>query len=119
MIKSYRDLKVWQLSKEIVKDIYLITKAFPKEELYVLTSQIRRAAISVPSNIAEGHARKGTKEYLHHLSIALGSLAEIETQLELAIDLEFVAADNILILSKKLDETGKMLRGLQQSLANL
>ena len=79
-VKSYRQLIVWQKAMELVKYIYDLTKKFPKEELYGLTSQIRRAAVSVPSNIAEGQGRDSTKEFLHHLSIAYGSLMETETQ---------------------------------------
>ncbi len=117
MIKSYRDLKVWKQSKEVAKEIYLATRPFPKEELYGLTSQIRRAAVSIPSNIAEGHARSSTKEYLHFLAIALGSLAELETQIEIATELGYMKKEAMEKLFKKLDEVGKMLRGLKQSLA--
>lgn len=80
-VKSYRDLIVWQKSIDLVEMVYQATKTFPKEELYGLTNQLRRAAVSVPSNIAEGHARKSTAEFRNFLSIARGSLAEVETQL--------------------------------------
>ena len=82
-IKSYKELIAYQKSKELVKVIYVLTKDFPKEELYGLTSQIRRSAISIPSNIAEGYMR-GSREYIQFLKIALGSCAELETQLELS-----------------------------------
>jgi four helix bundle protein len=78
-VKRYTDLIAWQKAMDLVQEVYLITKAFPKEELYGLSSQMRRLAISIPSNIAEGHCRNGRREFIHHLSIALGSLGEIET----------------------------------------
>ena len=118
MIKSYRDLLVWQKSKNAVKEIYLLTATFPKEEMYGLTAQIRRSAVSVPSNIAEGHARKSTKEFSHFISISLGSLAELETQIEIAFDLSFIDAKKFETLMPNLDEIGKMLRGLQNSLTS-
>ena len=87
-VRSYRELKVWQLAMDVAEEIYRITSSFPKHEIYGLTSQIRRAAVSVLSNIAEGSSRESTKEYLHHVSIAVGSLAELESQLLLAARLE-------------------------------
>jgi four helix bundle protein len=84
MIKSYRELRVWQGAMSLVEQIYHATKDFPKEETFGLKGQMRRAAVSVPSNIAEGHAREHVKEYLHHISMAQASLAELETQLEIA-----------------------------------
>jgi four helix bundle protein len=92
-LNSFRDLRVWQLSMELVEIIYRLTQNFPKHEIYGLTSQIQRAAVSVPSNIAEGHTREHTKEFLHHLSIAQASLAELETQLEIAVRLKYLAKD--------------------------
>jgi four helix bundle protein len=92
-LNSFRDLRVWQLSMELVEIIYRLTQNFPKHEIYGLTSQIQRAAVSVPSNIAEGHTREHTKEFLHHLSIAQASLAELETQLEIAVRLKYLARD--------------------------
>jgi len=92
-IKSYRDLRVWQSGMDLVVMIYEISDEFPSKEVYGLTSQIRRAAISVPSNIAEGHTRESTKEYLHHLSIAQASLAEVETQIEIAFRLRYCVQD--------------------------
>ncbi len=78
-VKSYRDLETWQKAMDLVQEIYLETKSFPKEETYGLSGQMRRAAVSIPSNIAEGQGRDSTKEFLHHLSIAYGSLCELET----------------------------------------
>jgi len=81
VVKTHRDLDVWKNRIELVKKIYILTKDFPKEEIYTLTSQIRRSAISIPSNIAEGAARNSKKEFIQFLYIALGSAAELETQL--------------------------------------
>jgi four helix bundle protein len=89
-VSHFRELHVWRRGMELVEAVYRVSAAFPKAELYGLTGQIRRAAVSIPSNIAEGHTRASTKEYLNHLSIAQASLAELETQLEIAIRLKFV-----------------------------
>lgn len=117
-IKSFRDLQVWQLSKEIAKDIYLYTQQFPRQETYGLVQQVRRAAISIPSNIAEGHARASRKEFLHFLSIAIGSLAEVETQIELSIDLGYLGASDMVLLNQKMNQLGRMIRALTVSLKN-
>ena len=82
--KSFRDLRVWQAAMDLVEQVYTLTQMFPKQEMYGLASQMQRAAVSIPSNIAEGHTRAYSKEYLHHLSIARASLAELQTQLEIA-----------------------------------
>ena len=100
----------------LASETYRLTQSFPREELYGLTSRVRRAVASVPSNIAEGHARNSTREYLNHLSIALGSLAETETQLLLAADLSYCRQDELSPILSKADEIGKMLRGLQKAL---
>ena len=86
---NHKDLDVWKESMLLAKDVYLLTNTFPKEELYGITSQIRRSVVSVPSNIAEGAARSSDKEFIQFLYISLGSLAEMETQLILALDLKF------------------------------
>ena len=101
---------------DLVEDIYRVSTQFPKPELYGLTSQIRSAAISVPSNIAEGHDRKGTKEFLHHLSIARGSLAELETQLILAVRLKYASKTEAEKIWKRSQSVGKLLNGLIRSL---
>lgn len=108
-IKSFRDLNVWKDGIKLVKNIYEITKTFPNSEIYGLTSQIRRAAVSVPSNIAEGHTRRHTAEFKQFLFIALGSLAEVETQIVIACELGYIEKEhnestiqNIAILSKQI-----------------
>jgi len=89
-IKNFQDLRIWQKGIEVVKDIYILTKKFPKEELYGLTSQMRRSAVSIPSNIAEGFRRYHNKEYKQFLYIALGSCAELETQIIIANELDYI-----------------------------
>jgi four helix bundle protein len=117
MVKSYRDLKVWQKAMDIAEAVHVHTIEFPKQEIYGLTSQLRRAAVSVPSNIAEGHNRDSTKEFLRFLAIAQGSLAELETQLMLASRFQYLSSDILASLLAQADEVGKMLRGLQHSLS--
>lgn len=92
-MKSHKDLKVWQESMSLVEDVYKKTTLFPKEELYGLTSQIKRSVISIPSNIAEGAGRKSPKEFKRFLYIALGSASELDTQIEIAIRLGFIEYD--------------------------
>jgi four helix bundle protein len=96
---DHKDLDVWRKSMILVTDIYKISNDFPTSELYGLTSQIRRAAVSIPSNIAEGAARKGDKEIIQFISIALGSLAEIETQYLIAVRLKYIDEDKNILLS--------------------
>jgi four helix bundle protein len=115
-IKTHRDLKVWQLGMDFTEQIYSLTKAFPDSERFGLISQLRRAAVSVPANIAEGNARSSTKEYLRHLSIAISSLAEVETFLDLALRLHYGQSDTIHRLNELVSEERRMLRGLQRSL---
>ena len=113
-VKRYKDLIAWQKAMSLVEHVYQISRSFPKEELYGLTSQVRRAAVSIPSNIAEGHCRNGPREFVHHLSIALGSLGEMETQLILAHRLGYLGdASPVLEMAS---ETGRLLVGLTHSL---
>ncbi len=115
-ISSFRDLRVWQAGLDLVESVYRLTQAFPSHELYGLAAQMRRAAVSVPSNIAEGHTREHSREYLHHLSMAQASLAELETQLEIARRLEYLSRDQ---LEKTLNEAsalGKQLYSLRNAL---
>ncbi len=115
MIKSYKDLDVWKRSIELVKKIYIITKDFPKEEIYGLTNQMRRCAVSIPSNIAEGKTRQHVNEYIQFLYIALGSCAELESQIIIAKELKYLKEPETEDLNE-LDEIGKMLRGLINNL---
>lgn len=115
---GYRDLLVWQSAMQIAEDVYRLTENLPKHELFSLTSQLRRAAVSVPSNIAEGHGRNSPKEFNHFLGIALGSLAELETQLLLTVRLKYLDESLITNVLKITDETAKMLKGLQKSLTS-
>jgi four helix bundle protein len=115
-IKTHRDLNVWQLGMEITERVYQLTRSFPDDERFGLVSQMRRATSSVPANIAEGNAPSSTKEYLHHLSVAVGSLAEVETFLDLALRLGYADSKLILQLIDSIGEERRMLRGLQRSL---
>ena len=115
-LNSFRDLRVWQLSMELVEIIYRLTRNFPKHEIYGLTSQIQRAAVSVPSNIAEGHTREHTKEFLHHLSIAQASLAELDTQLEIAARLNYVETSELGPVRERVASLGKQKYALRNAL---
>lgn len=106
---SYRDLCVWQISKKFAVEIYRLTASFPRDEMYGLISQLRRAAVSIPSNIAEGFRRKSTKEKIQFLRVVYGSGSEIETQLEIAPDLSYLSKSNYEILFNSLTSTMKML----------
>ncbi len=117
IVKSYQDLLVWQKGRRLVAAIYTVTSHFPTDEKFGLTSQIKRAAISIPSNIAEGSSKRSTKEFIRFLNIAYGSLCEVETQLFLAQDLGFLVHEES--LKPLLDDTaelGRMINGLIRSL---
>jgi four helix bundle protein len=116
VVRGFRGLKVWQLAMEVATVVYRLTANFPKHELYGLSSQMQRAAVSVPSNIAEGNKRESTKEYLHHISIVAGSLAELETQLLLATKLNYASKEETENLLAHTDELARMLIGLRCSL---
>ena len=115
-LRSYRDLEVWKKSIDLVEPIYLVSRAFPSEEKFGLVSQIRRATVSIPSNIAEGAARSGTGEYLNFLSMASGSLAEVETQLIIAQRLGMISQHEAEDLMDRTEEISRMLGGLKRSL---
>ena len=115
-VQYYRQLKVWQKAMDLAEQCYQVTRTFPKEELFGLTSQIRRAAVSVPANIAEGHGRYHTKEFLNHLSIARGSLMEVETHLQLSQRIGLLSLQTVDGLLTLTDEISRMLSGLRQSL---
>jgi len=116
--KHYKDLLIWRRSMALAKLVYQLTRNFPSEERYGLISQLRRAAVSVPSNIAEGQARKGTSEFLQFLSIATGSLAELETQLLLSIDLAYCKQTEVDALLQEIDELQKMVVALRRKLSS-
>ena len=116
MVKSYRDLKVWQKAIETIPKVYELLKSFPKTEQYALMDQIRRAVVSVAANIAEGQARQHRKEFVQGLYIARGSLAELDTLLEVAKGLSYISPEQQEIQGKEIGEIGRMLEGLIKSL---
>lgn len=118
-VRNYSELVVWQKAMDLVEKIYEVSKRFPKEELYGLISQIRRAAVSIPSNIAEGQGRKSTSEFLHHLSYAHGSLREVETQILIAGRLRYLPASEIDSVMTLTSEVGRLINGLANSLSRL
>ncbi|HKQ99968.1 MAG TPA: four helix bundle protein [Pyrinomonadaceae bacterium] len=117
-LKSYTELIAWQKAMDLVQKVYETVRAFPKEEIYGLTSQLKRAAISIPSNIAEGQGRKSTREFLHHLSIAYGSLMEVETQILIAIRLEYLGQQDAELIAAQTAEVGRLINGLSNALTN-
>ena len=116
MPRNYRELKVWQKAVDFAVAIYVITDSFPKTELYGLVAQIRRSAVSIASNIAEGSERQSDKEFIRYLNIAKGSLAEVETQILIAQKLNYLNQEQLLLLSHDANEIGKMLNGLRNKL---
>ena len=117
-VKQYSELVAWQKAMDLVVVVYKITKGFPKEELYGLSSQMRRAAVSVPSNIAEGQSRS-SRDFVHFLSIAQGSLSEVETQMQVAQRLGYVEASRLEEFGRLAGETGRLIRGLAKSIGKL
>lgn len=115
--RSYKDLEVWQLSIAFVKDVYNATGSFPSSENFGLTHQIRKAAVSIPANIAEGQFRNSSKEFKQFLSIALGSAAELETHLIIAGELDYLSSEPLRVLLNILERIMKMLKKLSISLA--
>ena len=115
-IQHYRELIVWQKSMLLVQEIYAITKKLPKEELYGLSSQMQRAAVSIPSNIAEGQGRNGSKEFSQFLGIAAGSKAELQTQMLICVNIGYLSESDIADAMKISEEVGKMLHSLQKKL---
>ena len=116
LIRSYRDLQVWPEAMDLAEACYRTTRGFPKEELYGMTSQMRRAAVSVAANIAEGHGRDGRGEFVQFLRVAQGSLKELETHLLLSQRVELVSAKTVEPILGRCEATGKMLRALIRSL---
>ena len=114
-VKNYQELIAWQKAVGFVEAVYLASRTFPREEIYGLTSQIRRAAVSVPSNIAEGQGRRTTLDFLRHLSIAYGSLREVETQILIAGRLRYLNSETIDQMMRLASEVGKLLNGSMSS----
>ena len=115
---SYRDLHVWQRSMQLVKEVYACIRSLPKEEMFALSQQIRRAAISIPSNIAEGYGRRSAKDYTRFLTIAMGSKYELETQLMICVSLGYLSEGDIEPAMDLCDQIGKMLNTLLTRLTN-
>ena len=118
-VKSYKDLIVWQKSMDLVQMVYQATKEFPREELYGLTNQLRRAVVSIPSNIAEGHAHRSTAEFRNFLSIARGSLAEVDTQLIIAERLNYLEPAKLREIQAVQIEVNKMTNALMNKLTTI
>jgi len=114
--RTFRDLRVWKLSIDFVREIYRLTNRFPNAETFGLTSQIRRAAVSIPSNIAEGQGRKSSREFKQFLSVAVGSLAELETQLIIAQEIDYLTKEELKPLIVALDDIRKMIKSLALTL---
>ena len=117
-IESYKDLTAWQKAMALAEESYRLTAVFPAEERYGLTAQIRRCAVSIPSNLAEGHNRRSRQAFANHVSIALGSQAELETQIALAVRLEFTSVAAAAPAVDLAAEVGRLLHGLVRSLEN-
>jgi len=115
-VRGFKGLIVWQKSIDLIDEVYRLTRLFPKSETYGLSSQMQRASVSIAANIAEGNGRDSTKEYIHHLSYSLGSLAEVETYLVVGVRLGYAQQVVTIGLESKCDEIGKMLRSLQKAL---
>jgi four helix bundle protein len=115
-VRSYRDLQVWQKGIELAAEVHRLTKGFPRDEQFGLTSQLRRAATSVPANIAEGHARKQRREFRRFVCMAMGSLAELDAHFEVALRFGHLGSEQRAALLLKTDELGRMLHGLLRAL---
>ena len=116
VVESYRDLEVWKEGIALAEGCYRLTSGFPRDEIFGLTAQVRRAASAVPANVAEGYGRESTRDWIRFLRIAQGSLKELETHLILGRNLEFSPESNIEALLARSDRLGRMLRGLIRSL---
>ncbi len=118
-IRSFRDLKVWQMAVTLVVEIYAVTRRFPNDERFGLTMQLRRASVSVASNIAEGNVRHTRREYRHFISVARGSIAEVETQLMIADRLRHVESSDLAVASDLANQVARMLNRLHARLGEL
>ncbi len=117
-MKGHKDLIVWQKAMDLVVEVYNITKFLPKFETYGLSDQMRRAAVSIPSNIAEGQGRNSTRDYIHFLTISRGSYAELDTQLQICIRLKYINESDFKNVFNLADEVGKMLSAMINKLDN-
>jgi four helix bundle protein len=117
-MKTHKDLEIWKRSVDLVSRIYELTKSFPKEEIYGLANQIRRAAVSIPSNISEGAARNHSKEFIQFLYVSLGSLSELETQIIISYNLRFIDENESSKIQNELIEIRKMILGLIRHVEN-
>ena len=118
VIKSYRDLDVWQKAMGLVTEMYEVTDRFPKSEMYSLSSQMQRAAVSIPSNISEGYGRGSTSDYARFVSIAIGSAFELQTQIEISYNLRYIDSVTFQRLNDSVETIQRMLRGLGKSIKN-
>jgi carbamoyl-phosphate synthase large subunit len=116
-IRSFRDLEVWQSAMLVARVAHTIALKFPAVQTFALGAQVRRSATSIPSNVAEGHAHRGLRTYLRHIRIALGSLAELGTQLELAVHLQLIEGKDLDGITSELERCGQLLHGLERALA--
>jgi len=116
VIKSHKDLLAWQKAMELVELVYDLTRAFPREELFGLATSLRRAAVSIPSKIADGHERDNTREFIHYLSVARGALSEVETQIEIAKRLAYIDDEQQARFNQLVSDTGKIINGLMNSM---
>ena len=115
-VQSYQDLNIWQRAMEIAREVYALTRQFPKEEMFGLTAQMRRAAASIPANIAEGWGRSGSREFQHFLNIAMGSLRELETHLLLSLRLDYLDPQTLQPILENTSILGKQMLTLKRSL---
>jgi four helix bundle protein len=115
--RNYKELQIWRKGMDLARSVYVLTERLPTTERYGLTSQMRRSAVSVPSNIAEGQARRGSREFLHFLSNANGSLAELDTQLLLSVELGFLKGDEITPVTEEILEVQKMIAAIRRKLS--
>jgi four helix bundle protein len=113
-MRGHRDLVAWQKAMDLAKQVYVLTNSFPKHEIYGLSSQLRRAAVSIPSSLAEGAARNGPREFGYFISTARGSLAEVETQIELAVFLQYIPEEAAKVLLASVSDLGRLLTGLRK-----
>ena len=116
MLRNYKELKVWQKSYQLCLNVYKMTQKYPKSEVYGFTSQMRRAALSIPCNIAEGYGRKSTADYLRFLYMSYGSACELETQILLSGDLAYLEAESLSDIQQDFEEVERMLKALIKSL---